>query len=77
MIKLKRLKGLFLKGVDILKISRFLYKKTRFTGRWAGRANDVETLISLNPKRIAKRFLRKKAWKKGNGILRNITKVLR
>lgn len=59
-----------------MRISSLLYKATRSLGKAASRANDIETLMTGDPKKIAKRAARKAANKSVYGIAGKITKRL-
>lgn len=41
------------------KLTGFLYDVSRAAGKTASRMNDINTILSGNPKKIAKRFARK------------------
>lgn len=53
------------------------YKLARFFGKLASTTNDVETLMTLDPKKISKRFIRKKISKTGNKTIQKINKKLK
>ncbi|MCY7866022.1 hypothetical protein [Bacillus atrophaeus] len=56
-----------------MKLSGKLYKAARKIGKAAVVANDIETLLTLNPKKIAKRAARKATWKTSNKVTRKVT----
>lgn len=60
-----------------MKLSRALYSLARKIGKASVITNDVETLLTLNPKKIAKRAARKAAWKTSNKMTRKITDRLK
>lgn len=41
------------------RLSSFFYDKSRDFGKMASKLNDIETLFSLNPSKIFKRFTKK------------------
>lgn len=61
----------------MIKISKTLYRIARKIGKAAVIANDVETLMTLDPKKIAKRAARKAIWKTNNKITRSMTKKIK
>lgn len=58
-------------------LSKYFYKSTRRTGKIASVLYDVETLLTFNPKKIVKRFARKKIWKLSMKTTRKFTNKLR
>ncbi|PTY92975.1 hypothetical protein [Heyndrickxia sporothermodurans] len=56
-----------------MKLSNGLYKLARKIGKAATVSNDIETLMSGDPKKIAKRAARKAIWKTNNRVTRKIT----
>jgi hypothetical protein len=59
-----------------MKLSGMLYNIARTVGRTASKVNDVETLLSGNPKKIAKRAGRKVVYKHANKTAEKINKKL-
>lgn len=58
-------------------LSKYFYNSTRKTGKIASVLYDIETLLTLNPKKIAKRFVRKKIWKLSMKTTRKLTNKLK
>ena len=56
-----------------MKLSSYFYKLARKIGKAAVITNDIETLFSGDPKKIAKRAARKATWKANNKITKKIT----
>jgi hypothetical protein len=56
-----------------MKISSLLYSLARGIGKTASTLNDVETVLSGDPKKIVKRVARKATWKASNKITRKFT----
>ncbi len=54
-------------------LSKYFYKSTRKTGKIASVLYDIETLLTFNPKKIVKRFIRKKIYKLGMKGTRKVT----
>lgn len=57
-------------------MDKFLYKLARKINRAATITNDVKVVSSGNPKRIAKRFIRKYAYKSAHGGANSIVKKI-
>lgn len=51
------------------KLSSVFYNATRRTGKIASKLNDIETLLTFNPKKIAKRAVKKNTRKSANNII--------
>lgn len=60
-----------------MKLSRSLYKIARKIGKAATISNDIETLLSGDPKKIAKRAARKATWKTSNKLTRKFTDLFK
>ena len=62
-------------------MDKFLYKLARKIGKAATMTNDAKTIASGDPKKIAKRFARKAAYKASHGgankMARKITKWMK
>ena len=65
-------------GCSIVKaLSNALYKIGRKTGKIATTLNDVDALLSGDPKKIVKRVARKEIYKASNKITKNISNKFR
>lgn len=53
-----------------MKISRLFFSIARVAGKIGSTLLDVETILSRDPKKIAKRMYNKKVYKTGNKISR-------
>lgn len=60
-----------------MKLSKVLYNITRTTGKYASLANDIETIMTGDPKKIAKRMQRKATYKVTSKIARKINNKLK
>jgi hypothetical protein len=58
-------------------IAGLFYKLGRQSGKAASTLNDIDVLLSGDPKRIAKRFARKEINKIGNKITRDISRKIK
>lgn len=56
-----------------MKPSKFLYNITRKTSKLATFFNDIETLLTFDPKKIAKRAARKATYKTSGKIAKKIS----
>lgn len=56
------------------KLSSILYKISRNIGKSSTVINDVETLLTFNPKKIYKRMVRKQVNKTGYKITKKINR---
>lgn len=59
------------------KLSSLLYKLSRSIGKTSGILNDVETLLTGDPKKISKRLVRKSVNKTAYKITKKITNKLK
>jgi len=57
-------------------IATILYEASRALSKTATTINDVKTLATGDPEKIAKRFVKKEINKTGNSIIRKITNKL-
>lgn len=55
-----------------MKISSKLYKISRLFGKASSTVNDIETIMTGDPKKITKRIVRKKVNKEANKAARKI-----
>lgn len=55
-----------------MKLSKFFYNVARKAGKASTISNDIETLATGNPKKIAKRFGRKMVGKVSNKVTKSI-----
>ena len=53
-----------------------LYKISRWFGKASSTLNDIETLATGDPKKIAKRIARKELYKTSNKVTRKISKKI-
>jgi hypothetical protein len=56
-----------------MKLSKHFYKAARKLGKVGSIFNDIETLMTGDPKKIAKRAVRKHSWKASNKATRKFT----
>lgn len=54
-----------------------LYKASKILGKAAGKLNDVKTLASGDPVKIAKRMARKATTRSANSVARDINRILK
>lgn len=60
-----------------MKLTSMLYKMSRTLGKTASTIKDIETIATGDPEKIAKRFIKKEINKKGNEIIRSITRKVK
>lgn len=56
------------------KLSSSLYRITRIFGKAATTANDIETLSTMDPKKIGNRLVRKVSGRYLHGLVRTLTR---
>ena len=60
--------------MDILKgVINSLYKISRITGKAASKMNTARTIMSGDPKKIAKHVARKQVYKTGNRLTKKVS----
>lgn len=57
-------------------MEKFLYRLARKINKAATFTNDVKTYASLDPKRIAKRIIRKQTYKKSHGAANSLSQKI-
>lgn len=60
-----------------MSLTGMLYKASRMLGKTASTINDVKTLATGDPEKIAKRIIRKQVSKESNKIARDINKLFK
>lgn len=62
---------------DNMSLSGMLYKASRALGKTASTINDIKTIATGDPEKIAKRFVKKEINKAGNKVIRDITRRIK